>query len=58
MRHPLLPPRIVLNRTRGGSILAMLFASMGLFGVFLFLTYYLQETLKFSPVKTGFAFSP
>ena len=58
VRHPLLPPRIVLNRTRGGSILAMLFASMGLFGVFLFLTYYLQETLKFSPVKTGFAFLP
>jgi hypothetical protein len=42
----------------GGSILAMLFASMGLFGVFLFLTYYLQEILKFSPVKTGIAFLP
>ena len=57
--HPLLPPRVVQNRTRGGSMLAMLFASMGLFGVFLFLTYYLQEILKFSPVKTGsFAFLP
>src|SRR5450432_4329 len=58
VRHPLLPPRVVLDRTRGGSILAMLLASMGLFGVFLFLTYYLQETLKFSPVKTGLAFLP
>ena len=56
--YPLLPPRVVQNRTRGGSILAMLFASMGLFGVFLFLTYYLQETLRFSPVKTGIAFLP
>jgi EmrB/QacA subfamily drug resistance transporter len=56
--YPLLPPRVVLNRTRGGSILAMLFASIGLFGVFLFLTYYLQETLKFSPVRTGLAFLP
>ena len=56
--YPLLPPRIIQNRTRGGSILAMLFASMGLFGVFLFLTYYLQEILRFSPVKTGFAFLP
>jgi EmrB/QacA subfamily drug resistance transporter len=56
--YPLLPPRIVQNRTRGGSILVMLFAAMGLFGVFLFLTYYLQETLKFSPVKTGIAFLP
>jgi EmrB/QacA subfamily drug resistance transporter len=56
--YPLLPPRVVLNRTRGGSILAMLFASIGLFGVFLFLTYYLQDTLGFSPVKTGVAFLP
>ena len=57
-KYPLLPPRVVLNRTRGGSILAMLFASVGIFGVFLFFTYYLQETLGFSPVKTGVAFLP
>ena len=57
-RYPLLPPRVVLNRTRGGSMLAMLFASVGIFGVFLFLTYYLQGTLGFSPVKTGIAFLP
>src|ERR1700676_1975088 len=56
--HPLLPPRVVRNRTRGGSMLAMLFASAGIFGVFLFLTYYLQGTLGFSPVKTGVAFLP
>jgi EmrB/QacA subfamily drug resistance transporter len=58
VKHPLLPPRVVLNRTRGGSVLATLFASIGLFGVFLFLTYYLQGTLGFSPVKTGVAFLP
>ena len=57
-KYPLLPPRVVLNRTRGGSVLAMLFASVGIFGVFLFLTYYLQGTLGFSPVKTGVAFLP
>ncbi len=57
-KYPLLPPRVVRNRTRGGSVLAMLFASVGLFGVFLFLTYYLQATLGFSPVKTGIAFLP
>ena len=39
-------------------MLAMLFASIGIFGVFLFLTYYLQGTLGFSPVKTGVAFLP
>ncbi len=56
--HPLLPPRVVLSRTRGGSMLAMLFASIGIFGVFLFLTYYLQGTLGYSPVKSGIAFLP
>jgi EmrB/QacA subfamily drug resistance transporter len=58
VKYPLLPPRVVLDRTRGGSILAMLFASVGIFGVFLFMTYYLQTTLLFSPVKTGLAFLP
>jgi MFS family permease len=29
-----------------------------MFGVFLFLTYYLQQTLRFSPVSTGLAFLP
>jgi EmrB/QacA subfamily drug resistance transporter len=57
-KHPLLPPRVVLNRTRGGSLLTMLFASVGIFGVFLFLTYYLEGLLGFSPVKTGLAFLP
>ena len=58
VKYPLLPPRVVLNRTRGGSNLAMLFASVGIFGVFLFLSYYLQGTLGYSPVKTGVAFLP
>jgi EmrB/QacA subfamily drug resistance transporter len=57
-KFPLLPPRVVVNRTRGGSMLAMLFASIGIFGVFLFLTYYLQGTLGWSPVKTGIGFLP
>jgi EmrB/QacA subfamily drug resistance transporter len=56
--YPLLPLHIVRNRTRGASLLTMLFASIGVFGVFLFLTYYLQGTLGFSPVKTGVAFLP
>src|SRR5580658_20882 len=58
MQYPLLPPRVVLDRTRGGSSLVMLFASVGVFGVFLFLTYYLQGTLGYSPVRSGVAFLP
>ena len=56
--HPLLPLRVVLDRDRGGSFMAMGIVGSGIFGVFLFLTYYLQGTLGFSPVKTGLAFLP
>jgi EmrB/QacA subfamily drug resistance transporter len=55
---PLLPPRVALDRNRGGAYLSMLIASAGMFGTFLFLTYYLQQTLGYSPVVTGFAFLP
>ena len=56
--HPLLPPRVVLDRNRGGAYASMLIASAGLFGIFLFLTYYLQQTLSYSPLVTGVAFLP
>jgi EmrB/QacA subfamily drug resistance transporter len=56
--RPLLPLRVVADRNRGGAYLAAGLASIGMFGVFLFLTYYLQQTLGFSPVQTGFAFLP
>jgi EmrB/QacA subfamily drug resistance transporter len=56
--HPLLPLRVVLDRNRGGSYLAVGIVGAGMFGVFLFLTYYLQQTLGFSPIKTGLAFLP
>jgi EmrB/QacA subfamily drug resistance transporter len=56
--NPLLPPRVVLDRNRGGAYASMLIASAGMFGVFLFLTYYLQQTLGYSPVVTGFAILP
>ena len=57
-KHPLLPLRVVTDRNRGGAYLAVLAVGAGMFGVFLFLTYYLQQTLGFSPVKTGLAFLP
>jgi EmrB/QacA subfamily drug resistance transporter len=56
--NPLLPLRVVLDRDRGASFLAMGLAGAGVFGVFLFLTYYLQQTLGFSPIQTGLAFLP
>jgi EmrB/QacA subfamily drug resistance transporter len=56
--NPLLPLRIVTNRNRGGSYLMFLFVGAGLFAMFLFLTYYFQINLGYSPLKTGFAFLP
>jgi EmrB/QacA subfamily drug resistance transporter len=56
--HPLLPLRVVLDRDRGGSYFSMAIAGAGMFGVFLFLTYYLQRTLGFTPVQSGLAFLP
>ena len=56
--HPLLPLRIVVNRFRGGAYLAIGLSAVGMFGIFLFLTYYLQLSMRYSPVKTGLAFLP
>jgi EmrB/QacA subfamily drug resistance transporter len=56
--HPLLPPRVVLDRNRGGAYLAILIVGAGMFGIFLFVTYYMQVTLGYSPVESGLAFLP
>jgi EmrB/QacA subfamily drug resistance transporter len=55
---PLLPLRIVMDRTRGGSLIALFITSVGIFGISLFLAYYLQTTLGYSPLRTGVAFLP
>ena len=56
--HPLLPLRVVADRTRGGSYLAIGITGIALFAVFLFLTYFLQQTKGFTPIQTGLAFLP
>lgn len=56
--HPLLPLRIVADRNRIGTCLSVAFAVAGMLGLFLFLTYYLQVVLGYSPVTAGLAFLP
>jgi EmrB/QacA subfamily drug resistance transporter len=56
--HPLLPLRVILDRTRGGSYVAVGLTGIAIFGIFLFLTYYLQEVKGYSPVTSGLAFLP
>ncbi|GHA95637.1 MFS transporter [Streptomyces termitum] len=58
VRAPLLPLRVLTDRNRGGVYLSLGLAVIGMFGLFLFLTYYLQVVKGYSPVMTGFAFLP
>jgi len=57
-RVPLLPMTVVKDRQRVGAFLTILFVTIGMFGVFLFLTYYFQRVLGYSPLKTGLAYLP
>jgi len=50
--------RILSNRNRAGSFLAIIFAVLGMYGTFLSLTYLLQTVDGYSPLKTGVAFLP
>ncbi|MDM4762191.1 MFS transporter [Galbitalea sp. SE-J8] len=56
--HPLLPLGIVLDRNRGAAFLTVLIAGAGMFGIFLFVTYFLQVQLGYSPIQTGLGFLP
>jgi EmrB/QacA subfamily drug resistance transporter len=56
--HPLLPLRVVADRDRGASFLSIGIAASAVFAVFIFLTYYMQQNLGFSPVLNGAAFLP
>ncbi len=58
VEHPLLPLHIVWDRVRGGAYATIALAGSAVFAVFLFLTYYMQQDLGFSPLKTGLAFLP
>lgn len=57
-RHPLVPLRVVADRNRGAGLLTLLLGQAGVFALFLFLTYYFQGVLGYSPIKTGLAFLP
>jgi EmrB/QacA subfamily drug resistance transporter len=56
--HPLLPMRLLLDRNRGGSYLVSFINAIGLFGMFLFLSLYLQTILGYTPFRAGLAFLP
>ena len=57
-RNPLIPLRVLADRNRGAAYLTLLLGQAGVFALFLFLTYYFQRVLGYSPVETGVAFLP
>lgn len=55
---PLLPSRVAFDRNRGAAYLGILVGSAAVFGLFLFLIYYMRLTLHYSPVMAGLAVLP
>jgi EmrB/QacA subfamily drug resistance transporter len=57
-KNPMLPLRVLANRNRGGSFLVSILLGAGMMGMFLFMTFYFQATLHWSPLKSGLAYLP
>src|SRR5712692_10956831 len=57
-RQPITPLRLFADRGRAGSYLARLLLVAGMFGMFFFLTQFVQDILGFSPLRAGIAFLP
>ncbi|MFD9908799.1 MFS transporter [Streptomyces sp. NPDC059063] len=51
--RPLLPPRILLHRARAGAFLTITLMFVAMFGFYLFMSYYTQTVLGYSPVEAG-----
>jgi EmrB/QacA subfamily drug resistance transporter len=57
-RHALVPMRVLRSRDRTGSYLIMLCVGTALFGMFFFLTLFLQNVWGYSALRTGIAYLP
>ena len=55
---PMMPMRIFANRSRSGAYIVMLVIGAAMFGMFYFLTFFVQGVIGFSPLKAGVAFLP
>ena len=56
--EPMMPMRIFENRNRSGAYLVMLVVGAAMFGMFYFITFFVQGVREYGPLKTGFAFLP
>ncbi len=58
VQHPLLPLRILTNRTRATAFVAMMIVPAAMFSMFYFLSQFVQNVMGYSPLQAGFAFLP
>jgi hypothetical protein len=56
--HPMMPIRLLRDRSRAGAYVIMLMVGAGLFGMFYFLTFYFQQVMGYSALKSGVAYLP
>jgi EmrB/QacA subfamily drug resistance transporter len=56
--HPMMPIRLLRNRSRAGAYLIMLVIGAGLFGMFYFLTFFFQQVMGYSALRSGVAYLP
>ncbi|HYJ66710.1 MAG TPA: MFS transporter [Nocardioidaceae bacterium] len=56
--HALLPLRIITDRTRAVSFVAMLIVPAAMFAMFLFSSLFIQDVLGYGSLQAGFAFLP
>jgi EmrB/QacA subfamily drug resistance transporter len=57
-RHALVPPRVLKSRDRTGAYLISLCIGTAIFGMFFFMTIFVQTVWGFSPVRSGVAYLP
>jgi EmrB/QacA subfamily drug resistance transporter len=57
-RHPMLPLDLFRSGTYVGANLVVLLVALAMFGIFFFVSLYMQNILGYSPVETGAAFLP
>lgn len=58
VQHPLLPLRILTNKTRATAFVSMMIVPAAMFAMFYFLSQFVQNVMGYSPLETGFAFLP
>ncbi len=58
VEQPLLPLRLLSDRVRAGAYITQTLVALGIFGMFLWITFYLQDIHRYSAVKSGLLFMP